>query len=142
VFWTLVRDAPESFKAHHAWGGILFERGDQRGGEREWMMAIRIFPGYHLLYQDLASQYRVMHLCHAALPLYERAIEIAGPLPLSRAGTVACQLELARFSAARQTAMLGIADGHDPAWFRARLRTADSALAATDSATAASGSVR
>jgi hypothetical protein len=133
VFWTLVNDAPASFKAHHAWGGVLFERGDLRGGERELLMAIRIFPAYHKLYQDLAAQYRQGRQCHAAIPLYKRALELGGPLPLSRAGLVACELVLARFREARRTAMLGIADGHDPAWFRARLRSADSALAAHDS---------
>jgi len=133
VFWTLVNDAPASFKAHHVWGGVLFDRGDLRGGERELLMAIRIFPAYHKLYQDLAQQYRQGGQCLPAMPLFKRALELGGPLPLSRAGLVACELGLARFSDARRTALLGITDGHDPEWFRARLRSADSALVANDS---------
>jgi hypothetical protein len=133
VFYTMVTDEPASFKAHQVWGGLLFERGDLVGGEREWRMAIRIFPGYHKLYQDLAHRYRENGLCVPAIPLYEKALELDRGLPLSRAGLVACQLALGRFREARNTARLGILDGNDPAWFRARLRSADSALAVNDS---------
>jgi hypothetical protein len=133
LFYTMVTDQPASFKAHQVWGGLLFERGDLAGGEREWRMAIRIFPGYHKLYQDLAHRYREKGLCVPAIPLYEKALELDRGLPLSRAGLVACQLGLGRFREARNTARLGILDGNDPGWFRARLRSADSALAANDS---------
>jgi hypothetical protein len=133
VFLTMVRDEPLSFKAHHAWGSVLFERGDRLGGEREWRMAIRIFPGYYKIYQDLAGAYLEAHLCNAAIPLYEKAIVLGGPLPLSRGGLVACQLQLAQFRAARHTARLGMIDGNDLAWFRARMFSAESALVARDS---------
>jgi tetratricopeptide (TPR) repeat protein len=134
VLATTVRDAPLSFKAHYAWGALLFERGDLSGGEREWRLALRLFPDYHMIYQDLAHRYREHHLCTVAIPLYEQALVLDGGLPLSRAGLLACQLELARFSAARETARQAIRDGVDPRWFRARLFTADSALAATTAA--------
>jgi hypothetical protein len=133
VFFTMVRDQPLSFRAHHVWGGVLFDRGDRIGGAREWRMAMRIFPSYHKLYQDLGGRYMQAHLCGAAIPLFNQALELGGPLPLSRAGIVACQLELAQFRDALHTARLGIADGHDPAWFRARLFSAESALVANDS---------
>ncbi len=133
VFMAMLLDEPESFRAHQVWGGVLFERGDLVGGERQWRMAIRIFPGYHKLYQDLAGRYMLAHRCEPAIPLYHKALELGGALPLSRAGLTACQLELARFHEARRTALLGIADGNDPNWFRARLKSADSALAARDS---------
>lgn len=133
VFATMIRDQPTSFRAQHAWGGVLFERGDLAGGERAWRTAIALFPAYHKVYQDLAGAYASNRLCQPAIPLYEKALEIGGRLPLARAGLVACQLQLARFSEARATARQGIADGNDPAWFRARLFSADSALAANDS---------
>jgi hypothetical protein len=65
--------------------------------------------------------------------MYERAIELAHGLFANRAGLVACELRLAQYRAARATAKLGIADNEDPHWFRARLFSADSALAANDS---------
>jgi tetratricopeptide (TPR) repeat protein len=133
VFWTMMRDEPLSFKAHYAWGDLLFERGDRVGGEREWRKAMRIFPTYHKVYQDLARRYMEGHLFAAAIPLYQKAIDLGGPLPLSRAGIVACQLELAQFRAARHSARLGMIDGDDPRWFRARLFSAESALVANDS---------
>jgi hypothetical protein len=133
AFWIMHRDEPLSFRAHHAWGSILFERSDLRGGEREWRMAMRIFPNYHMVYQDLAHVYREHHLCPAAIPLYERAIQLSGGLVLNVEGLVACQLELARFRDARAWSLKGIAYGEEIAWFRARIKSADSALAANDS---------
>lgn len=133
AFLTMHRDEPLSFRAHYAWGSILFEKGDLRGGEREWRMALRIFPRYHMIYQDLAHVYREHHLCPAAIPLYAKAIELSGGLVLNQMGLVACQLELARFREARATALTGIAGGEEIAWFRARIASADSALAANDS---------
>jgi len=133
VFLTMRRDEPTSFRAHYAWGGLLFERGDLVNGEREWRMAIRIMPGYHKIYEDLASRYLQAHLCVAAVPMYRKAIELAGTLPLSRAGIVACELETSQFRAARHEARLGMIDGNDPRWFRARLFSAESALVALDS---------
>jgi tetratricopeptide (TPR) repeat protein len=133
VFWVMRRDEPLSFRAHYAWGGLLFERGQLRDGEREWRMALRIFPNYHMIYTEFGNVYRDHGLCNAAIPMYERSLELKGQLFPNRAGLVACQLGLAQFRAARVTARLGIADNEDPAWFRARLASADSALAANDS---------
>jgi hypothetical protein len=60
-------------------------------------------------------------------------MELGGALPLSRGGLVACQLQMAHFTEAQRESRLGILDGNDPAWFRARLFTAESARVATDS---------
>ena len=96
-------------------------------------MAIRIYPAYPKVYEDLAGRYLEGHLFAAAIPLYNKAIELGGPLPLSRAGLVVCELALAQFRAARHTARLGMIDGNDPRWFRARIFSAESALVANDS---------
>lgn len=134
VFGALVRDAPLSFKAQHAWGGQLFEQGDLAGGERAWREAIRLYPSYYRVYEDLAHKYRDRGLWAAAVPLYERALALRPGLPNARAGLTLCHLELHQFRKARAQALLGIADGIDPRWFRERLRIADSALTATDPA--------
>jgi hypothetical protein len=133
AFRVMHRDEPLSFRAHHAWGSLLIEKGDLRGGEREWRMAMRIFPNYHMVYQDLAHVYREHHICPAAIPLYERAIQLSGGLVLNVEGLVACELELARFRDARMWSLRGIAYGEELEWFNARIKSADSALAANDS---------
>lgn len=133
LFWTMHRDEPLSFRAHYAWGSMLFDQGNLAGGEREWRMALRIFPRYHMIYQDLGRAYREHHLCQAAIPMYVRAIELSGGLSANRMGLVACQLELARYHEAKASSLRAIAAGDDTTWFRARVSTADSALAANDS---------
>jgi hypothetical protein len=133
VFHTMLRDAPLSFRAHYAWGGVLFERLDLAGGEREWRAAIRLMPTYHHLYQELAFWYQAAGFCHAANPLFRQALKLGGPLPNSLWGLTKCQMELRQYSDARQTAMIGQVAGRDRAWFTIQLATADSALAAADS---------
>jgi hypothetical protein len=133
VFHTMLRDAPLSFRAHYAWGGVLFERHDLAGGEREWRRAIRLMPGYHHLYQELAFWYQAADLCHAATPLFKQALMIGGPLPNSLWGLTRCQMMLRQYTDARRTAMIGQVAGRDRAWFTIQIATADSALAAADS---------
>ena len=133
VFHVMLHDAPLSFRAHYAWGGVLFERMDLRGGEREWRAAIRLFPQYHHLYQELAFWYQNTGFCNAAIPLFKEALLRGGPLPNSLWGLTKCQMELHRYTDAKVTAKLGIVAGRDPAWFSVQLATADSALVAADS---------
>lgn len=133
VFRTLIADAPWSFKAHYANGGMLWEARRPGEAEREWRMAIGLFPGYYGVYQDLAHKYREAHVCPAAIPLYRKALEIEPALPFSRVGLTACYLEMAEFRNARAEARRGIADGLYRRAFEYMIGRADSALAATDS---------
>lgn len=133
VFYSMVVDEPLSFKGHHAWGSVLMERNDLAGGERQWRMAMRIYPGYHQIYLDLARAYLQHHRCDAGLPLFEQARKLGGELPLVNAGIVACQLELARYRDAITTSRRAMLNDNDPPWFRARIYSADSALAKLDS---------
>ena len=133
VFRTLALDAPLSFKAHYANGGMLWE--DHRPGEaeREWRMAIALFPGYFGVYQELAHRYREAHVCPAAIPLYKRALAIEPALPFSRIGLTACYLEIANFKKARSEARVAIADSLYRKAYEYMIERADSALVANDS---------
>ena len=133
LFWTMRRDEPDSFRARYVWGNVLFQRGDLRGGEAEWRAAIRIFPNYPNVYEDLGHQYREHGLCRAAIPMYESALRINPRVWSTRQGLTVCQLALAQFRAARQTARLGMVYGDFHRWFRDRAFSAESALVATDS---------
>ncbi len=133
ILWHLWREQPLSFKAHYAWGAVLFERGDVAGGIREWQMAIRILPDYHRMHQDLGYRLRDAGRCDLALPSFERAVALGGGLPLARAGVVACQLALSRYRVARDGADAALRAGLDPVWFGAQRRVADSMLVALDS---------
>ncbi|HKS06894.1 MAG TPA: tetratricopeptide repeat protein [Gemmatimonadaceae bacterium] len=133
LFWTMQRDEPTSFRARYAWGSVLFDRGDLRGGEREWRAAIRIYPNYPNVYADLAHRYREHGFCRGALPLYATALELDERQDGSRQGSVACYLALAQYRAARDAAQSAIARGDFVDWYKARIVSADSALAALDS---------
>lgn len=133
VFKTLATDAPLSFKAHYANGGMLWEAGRAAEGEREWRIAIAIFPGYYGVYQELAHRYREGHFCPVAIPLYHKALAIEPELPMARIGLAACHLEIAEFRKARTEARVAIADGFYRRAFEYIIAKADSALIATDS---------
>jgi hypothetical protein len=133
VFRTLARDAPMSFKAHYANGGMLWEARRPGEAEREWRMAIALNPGYFGVYQDLAHRYREAHVCPAAIPMYQKALAIEPALPYSRVGLAACYLEIANYRKARAESRVAIADGLYRKAFEFIIARADSALAATDS---------
>lgn len=133
VFRTLAADAPYSFKAHYAQGGMLWEAKRPGEAEREWRMAIALFPDYFGVYQDLAHRYREAHVCQAAVPLYHTALRIEPALPFSRVGLVACHLELGQYRLARTEARRAISDSLYRPAFEFMICKADSALVATDS---------
>jgi tetratricopeptide (TPR) repeat protein len=54
---ALVRDAPQSYRAHWALGDEAFKRGRRVEGEREMLAAIRIYPADPAVLQELAEQY-------------------------------------------------------------------------------------
>lgn len=134
VFRTLAAEAPYSFKAHYANGGMLWEQRRPGEAEREWRYAIALFPEYFGVYQDLAHRYREAHVCQAAIPLYQQALAIEPALPFSRVGLAACHLELAQYRQARAVARRAISDSLYRPAFEYMICKADSALVATDSA--------
>jgi protein O-mannosyl-transferase len=133
VFNTLAIDAPLSFKAHYVAGGMMFDEHHAREAEIEWLMAIKLMPDYYAVRVDLAHKYRDLHHCNAAIPLYQKALEIEPALPLARIGLDICYLELAQYRKARTGALMDRADGYSPGAFRFVWEIADSALVATDS---------
>lgn len=74
LFTQGVIDAPFSYRAHDVYAGLLFERGDRVGGEREARVALALYPHDAVLYRDLANEYVRGNLCVPAVPLLRRAI--------------------------------------------------------------------
>ncbi len=133
VFRVLATDSPLSFKAHYAYGGELFEQKRPAEAEREWRMAIALFPTYFGVYTDLAHKYREAHVCRAAIPNYEKSLEMEPDQTYAHVGLIACYLETAQWHKARSAARLAIADGYSRQAFSWLAERADSALAASDS---------
>ncbi|HEY2595226.1 MAG TPA: hypothetical protein VGK33_15140, partial [Chloroflexota bacterium] len=75
VFAQAPLDAPLSYRAHDVFAGLLFDRGDKIGGEREARIALALYPHDPVLYRDLAQEYMRAGMCTPAIPLLRRSIE-------------------------------------------------------------------
>jgi Flp pilus assembly protein TadD len=75
-FNQLLHDAPDSFRAHWAVGGVAFERGDSAIGEREMLTAVGLYPNNAELLRELGMLYASTDRYQPAIPLLERAVAI------------------------------------------------------------------
>ena len=69
-----VIDAPLSYRAHHAYGSVLFENKMERTAEAEYRRAIRLFPKGVPVHVDLADKYRVAGHCDPAIREYQEVL--------------------------------------------------------------------
>jgi hypothetical protein len=54
---ALIRDAPDSYRAHWAMGARAFERGHARSGEAHYRLAMETYPADGALVQELGERY-------------------------------------------------------------------------------------
>lgn len=135
IFAQTVVDAPLSFRAHWAYGGSLFARGDAAGGEREFRIAMRLFPYEPELFYELGDSYRNAKMCPPAMPLLERTLALSPDHSNARIDLILCLLEQKRFSDAGAQARLGLRHSPKEALpsFERLLGYAERMLAARDS---------
>lgn len=132
VFSTLVADAPDNYRAHHALGELFGAAGAWARAEHHLRIADSLYPGYDLLELSLA---RVLHFddrCPEALGWYDRVLVRRPDAEIARVGRTACLLEMRRLSEARVEAVDGIARGLSVESFSLLLQKAESSLAAND----------
>jgi hypothetical protein len=137
-WWRAVEDAPTSYRARAALGGVMFTIGQKGTGERLLREAIRLYPDGLLTYQILGDRYRLAALCGPAIPVYKRALELSPKSADTRASMIACLLHDGRYAEAHDVARAGIAENTWPDMFRGFERAADSAKATS----APAGTVR
>lgn len=111
LFAQGVRDAPFSYRAHDVYAGLLFERGDRRGGEREARIALRLYPHDGVLYRDLANEYMRAGLCKPAVPLLKRSIAEATMQTDAHVLLARCLLADGDTAGARAEALRGVGEG-------------------------------
>lgn len=132
LFSTMVVDAPDNYRAHHALGELFGAAAAWPRAEEHLRRADSLFPGYDLLELSLA---RVLHFddrCPEAAPIYEAVLRKRPEAEVAAVGLTACDLEMRRFSAARDGSVRGLASGFTPGVFRTLLQKAESALVAND----------
>jgi tetratricopeptide (TPR) repeat protein len=70
-------DAPLSYRAHAVLGRVLFQAGDPAAGEREYRIAIWLYPHDPNVFAGLAKHFRDHGLHAPAIPLFRKALELA-----------------------------------------------------------------
>jgi hypothetical protein len=129
TFWyRAVEDAPQSYRARAALGGVMFTIRQKGTGERLLREAIRLYPDGVLTYQILGDRYRLAGFCAPAEDVYHRALQLSPEAADTRASLIACLLHDGRYAEARDVAAAGIAENTWPSMFRELERTADSAM--------------
>jgi Flp pilus assembly protein TadD len=104
-FWArTVQDAPLSYKAHHAYGQLLYAQGDSGSALREYETAIRLAPGEYRIQSELGDALRITGDCAAALSWYAKSLEIEPNQGSVRLSRIQCLMQLGRLDEARREA--------------------------------------
>lgn len=125
-----LRDSPDSWRAHTAYGIWEFEEGDRRVGEKHLRYAIALWPHHARPYHLLADYYRGDGLCLPALALYTDALAREPDRPRLRISMGACLLWEGIYPMAAEVARGASMDPRDRVRLDAIIATADSALRA------------
>lgn len=121
VFIDMMADAPLNFRSHWGWGTVLMDRHLFAAGEREWRIAIELYPAHLGPAAELGNAYRSNGLCAAAVPLYRQVLHIAPDRADIRANYVTCLLKTGQVEMARDESARGIARGGSTPAFRVLL---------------------
>lgn len=123
---TLI-DAPESYRAHHAYAQLLFGVGARRSAEAHYRRAIQLFPRGWPVQLDYADRLRLAGFCQPAIVEYRRILQLRSDQHSARAGLIACLIYVGDYAAARRESELGVGYGFREDLFRQWREIADSA---------------
>ncbi len=116
TFWHQTTiDAPLSYRAHHALAQLLFQVGAREWAEREYRMAIALYPKQWGAYFDLANKLRLNGMCEQAIRYYRQTLLIEPEQEAARTSLIACLLHLGRYADARAEAREGMSYATRPA---------------------------
>lgn len=134
TFWHQTTiDAPFSYRAHHALAQLLFQIGAREWAEREYKLAIALYPKTWGAYFDLANKLRLNGMCKEAAAYYRQTLVIEPEHESARTSLIACLLYDGRYADARSEAREGMSYATRPPRFKLferMLVIADSALTA------------
>jgi protein O-mannosyl-transferase len=125
---TANRDAPLSYRAHHALAEMYYMAGSEGRAEREYRLAIAYSPAkVSQVYLDYANKLRLKGFCYPAAELYRQALRIRPNNMAARASLLACLFQLGGYREALAVARIGVAyDWQLKSWQALRF-SADSA---------------
>lgn len=133
TFWYQTTiDAPFSYRARHALAQLLFQAGAQGRAEREYRLAIALYPTNWGPMVDFADKLRLDGQCAPAVPLYRQALTLSSEQTATRASLIACLLDLGHYTEARSAAREALQHVTQPraiGLLQTYIQTADSAQA-------------
>jgi hypothetical protein len=115
TFWRQTAiDAPRSYRARHAHAQILSAAGQTEAANREFRLAIGLFPQAWGAYFGHANELRRAGMCEDAVVFYQRTLLVEPTAAAARNGMIACLMHLARYREAGLAAREGIEVGTSP----------------------------
>jgi protein O-mannosyl-transferase len=129
LFTHMVQEAPLSYKAHWGYGDLIFRDGDQARGEKEYRLAIYLFPYSWYLFTNLGDRYRGAGLCGPAIKEYHRSLLLQADAVATRSSLIACLLWLGQYQSAKRQIQIGIAVGKELENLEIFRAAADAAIA-------------
>ena len=123
-----VIDAPNSYRAHQAFGSVLFELRSEREAVRHYLRAIELYPNAWPLLLDYADKLRERGHCDAALKYYRMVLVLTPQQSGPRASEVACLIYTGDYAKASREARIGGGYGIQTGTFGLYRQIADSAL--------------
>lgn len=132
LFATMVIESPDDFRGHFALGALFGAGGSWDRAETHLVTADSLFPHYDLIGLSLAQLYQSTDRCAKAIRMYDSVLVLRADAEVAFIGRTVCQLEIARYSDARDASVQGVARGLSSGLFRMLLQKAESALVARD----------
>ena len=123
---TLI-DAPNSYRAHHAYAQILFKADMKREAEYHYRRAMELYPPAWPVYLDLADKYRLAGKCTPAIRLYRALLPMSPDNAGARGSLIACLVYEGNYLEAVREARIGLSFGKQVRSFELYGRIADSA---------------
>jgi hypothetical protein len=117
-------DSPRSYRPHWWEARRLYLARDLAGAQREFGLALALFPHDPEMLADIGNHYAALNRCGEAVQLYRRSLRLAPQRRWIYRHIIGCLASSGRLQEARQEALAAIARG-DP--------FADEALAGVDS---------
>lgn len=129
-FDQLVKDAPNSYRAHFLRARLLGEKGNYAEMEREYRNAIRLFPYDAAMMLQIAADYHASGHCGPVIPMLRFSYVVEPNTGEGRVAYVQCLAHEGQWQAARTEALsaLHLVNPPDVHRLRAMVALADSAL--------------
>jgi hypothetical protein len=133
IIAALVADAPTSFRGYLWLGDSLFRANLPYEGEQAMTRARDLWPDHDAPLLMLAIQYQNRGRCDAAMPLFERVIELEPIKPAAHFGYAACLFTMGRYTDARRASVAATSKvDRSHRAFNILIMRSDSVLSATD----------